>query len=309
MVQKAEEKTIWDKVGTIDYRYIYAFFLIIMVIPVISPIGIPVKIGPNAQNYYDAIMNLPKGSTILFHNWVDLSIWSDMGPVIIATFKILWTIPQEQDITIIMYQSYSDGFIKTHLLLNDPATCMPPQWRLDTYGETWVDMGYVPNYVSEMTLASFAADFMSIATVDYYGTPLMSMHAIQRVAAKGGDPNVLNMYDFDLFIWGSWGCTDPDVFVRQFWTAGNPAYHVPMLFMTIGNCVPNAMPYVGSDKPLISLIPGAGGAAELERIVGYKGDGTKMADITDLGGIGTLTFFILGNIAFFGKRFLEKKKE
>jgi len=313
MAQKTEEKSIWDKVGTIDYRIIYVSFLVLMIIPVLNPINIPVKVSPYGQAYYDKIMNLPTGSVILFHSWVDLSVWSDTGSILIATYRILWKIPQSQDITIIIYQSSSDGYVKTSQLLllpyTDQYSVKPPQWRLDTYGQTWVNLGYFPNYANEVALAGFAADFTVTGTKDYYGTSLSSIPAIQRVMARRDPTTKINMYDFDLFIWGSWGCTDPDVFVRQFWTAGSPAYHTPMLFMTIGNCVPNAMPYVGANKPLVSFIPGAGGAAELELLLGYKGDGSKMADITDLGGVGTVTFFILGNIAFFGKRFLEKKKE
>lgn len=78
---------------------------------------------------------------------------------------------------------------------------------------------------------------------------------------------------------------------------------------TIGNCVPNVVPYVGPDKPIRAFIPGAAGAAELEMITGLKGDGTKMADATDLGGVSTVILVVLGNIAYLGGRFLGKKKE
>jgi len=307
VAQKVEQKTIWDQLGMIDYRYIYAVFLVLLVIPVIQPVGIPMKIGPTTQIYYNTIMNLPKGSFILFHNWVSLDIWSDMGPIIIVTFKMLWSIPKDQDITIIMYQSTSDAAIKIHDLLK--AECKPPQWRLDTYGQTWVDLGYQLVYASELTMAATAANFKAVVTKDYYGTEIEKIPAIQRVMKKAAPYDVLNAYDFDLMIWGSWGCTDPDVYVRQWWTAGSPPYALPQLFMTIGNCVPNAMPYYGKDKPIRAFIPGAAGAAELELLTGFKGDGMKMADITDLGGIGTVTFFILGNLAFLGKKFLTKKEE
>lgn len=307
MVQKVEEKSIWDKLGTIDYRYIYVTFIILMLIPVLSPIGIPMKVGPTTQNYFAAVDNLPAGSAIFFHNWVSLDVWADTGCILIATFKLLWSIPQEKDITIIMYQSTSDGVLKVHDLLKD--VCKPPQWRLDTYGETWVDFGYQLVYYSELTMSATALDFTATIKQDYYNTPTMDIPAVQRVAARRGNPNVLNAYDFDLMIWGSWGCTDPDVFVRQWWGGGSPPYNLPQLVMTIGNCVPNVLPYVGPDRPVRAFIPGAAGAAEMELTLGYAGEGTKMADITDLGGIGTLIFLVLGNVAFFGKKFLEKKRE
>lgn len=306
MQQEAKQKDIWDKLGTIDYRYIYVTFIILMFIPILSPLGIPMKVGPTTQAYYNTINDLPKGAAILFHNWVSLDIWSDNGPVLIVTGKVLWRIPQDKDITIIMYQSSSDAAIKMKDLL--VADLKPPQWRLDTYGKTWVNFGYQLVYYSELTFGATAADMTSTCKADIYNTPTMNIEACKKVAAKAPPYDVLNAYDFDLFVFGSWGCTDPDVVVRQWWTGGAPPYRLPILFMTIGNCVPNAMPYYGPTNAIKAFIPGAAGAAELELLTGLKGEGTKMADITDLGGIGTLIFFAIGNVAFFGKRFFGKKE-
>lgn len=320
MAQEVEKKTIWDKVGGIDYRIIYVTFIILLVIPILSPIGIPMKVGAATKAYYDNIFDpslLPDGSFVLFHNWVSLSIWADMGPIIIVTFKMIWSLPPERDIKIISYQSDSDAYIKVHDLIGaDPASytwdpeaeVCPPEWRQDTYGESWVDMGYVPG-LTEAGYASMALDFTNMITRDYYETPIMDIPIIQEAAKVAAPTDVLNAYDFELFIWGSWGCTSPDTMARVWWTQGSPAYHLPQLFMTIGNCVPNAMPYYGTTNCIRAYIPGAAGAAELELLTGYLGEGTKMADICDLGGVGTLFFLILGNIAYFGKRFLEKKEE
>jgi len=303
--QKVEKKSIWDKIGNLDYRIIYVTFIVMLVIPVIQPLGIPMKIGPTTKDYYNAIMNLPAGSVILIEDFVSLSVWADTGPIMVATWKILWSIPEAKDITIIEYTAYSDGAIKMPDLM--AGELKPPQWRENTYGETWVNLGYISG-LTESGLAALAMDFKNMVLQDSKGTPIMDIPVIQEVAARGGDPNVLDAYDFDLFIWGSWTCTVPDTYVRQFWVTGNPAYALPMLFMTIGNCVPNAMPYYGADKPLKGFIPGAAGAAELELLSGFPGDGIKMADLNDLGGVATVFFLILGNLSYFGKRFLEKKE-
>lgn len=306
MAQKVEEKSIWDKIGTIDYRYVYITFIILLLIPILRPIGIPMKIGQVTIDYYNSIKNLPKGSIVLFENWVDLSVWADTGPIVVATFNCLWDIPQDKGIKIIMFQSSMDGTIKVPSLLK--KECKPPQWRLDTYGTTWVDLGYVGG-LTEAGLAALALDFKNMITVDSQGTPLMDIPIIKEVAARSEPKGVINAYDFDLYIWGSWTCTVPDTYVRQFWTAGSPAYKLPQLFMTIANCVPNAAPYYGSDKPFRGYIPGAAGAGELELLSGHPGEGVKMADLNDLGGVGSVIFLVLGNLAFFGKKFFEKKKE
>lgn len=307
------KKSIWDKIGLLDYRLIYALFIVLLSIPIFYPLGIPMKISEPVQSYYDAIVDLPPDSAVLVHSFVSLSVWADTGPILVATWKTLWDIAEEKNIQIIAYTSVSDGSLKMNDLLKDEL--LPPQWRIDSYGETWVDLGYIP-VVNEPVQASFAADFASVAPTDIHiydvgsewvGTPLYDIPVVQDVAARGGDPNKLEAYDFDLYIWGSWGCTSPDQWVRQFWTTGNPAYELPMVMMTIGNCVPNVMPYYGPDKPIVGYVPGSAGAAGLELLCGHLGEGIVMADIGDLAGVGTVIVLLLGNLSYFGKKFFEKE--
>lgn len=311
---KTTQQSIWDKIGNLDYRIIYATFIILLIIPVIQPLGIPMKVGAPVQDYYNAIVNLPPGSCILMHSFVDLSVWADTGPILIATWKLLWSIPQEKNIRIIAYTSLSDGAIKMDDLLK--TQIKPPQWRIDTYGTSWIDLGYI-SQPDEAMVSSFAGNVVAVAKVDnhiysigsaFKGKPLMEIQICKDVAARDGDPNLLNAADFDLNIWGSWGCTDPDIRVRQFYVAGSPPYAVPLLFMTIGNCVPNAVPYYGPDKPIVGYIPGSSGAAMLEKLLGYSGEGTIMADIGDLAGVATVFFLALGNLSYFGKKYFEKKE-
>lgn len=311
---KQTQKSIWDKLGGLDYRIIYATFIILMIIPVVSPLGIPMKVATPVQDYYNTIANLPPNSVILVHSFVDLSVWADTGPILIATWRMLWSIPQSKNISIIAYTSLSDGAVKMDDLLK--TLCIPPQWRIDTYGTTWMDMGYI-SLPDEAMVASFAGNMVAVKATDshiydigkaYKGKAIMDIPICKWVASRGGDPNVLNAADFDLNIWGSWGCTDPDIRVRQFWVAGNPAYELPLLFMTIGNCVPQTVPYYGADKPIKGYVPGSAGAAMLEKLIGMPGDGTIMADLSDLAGIATVFFLVLGNLSYFGKKYFEKKE-
>lgn len=139
MEQKTEEKTIWDKIGTIDYRYIYVFSLIMILIPIIQPIGIPMKVGSNAQTWHNTIVNIPAHSYILFNYYVDLSVWADMGPILVVTLNEVWMIPKERDVKIFFYSSTADGAVKIKDLL--ATVCKPPQWRTDSYGTTWSTWG------------------------------------------------------------------------------------------------------------------------------------------------------------------------
>ncbi|MBN1683141.1 hypothetical protein JW865_06280 [Candidatus Bathyarchaeota archaeon] len=310
-----KENSIWDKLGLIDYRIIYATFIILLATPVIYPLGLPMTVSQPVRSYYDAIVNLPPNSVILMHSFVDLSVWADTGPILIATWKIIWDIPQSKNISIIAYTSVNDGAIKMDDLLK--GELKPPQWRIDSYGYTWMDIGYI-SLPNEPMLAAFAADFTAVSRDDHHiydigsefaGSPLLDVPLAKWVASRRGDPNVLNAYDFDLYIYGSWGCTTPDMYVRQWWTTGSPSYELKALFMTIGNCIPNTVPYYGPNNAILGYVPGSAGAAALEILSGHLGKGAVMADMANLAGIGTVFFLVLGNLSYLGKKYFEKKEE
>jgi len=308
MAQKVEEKSIWEKLGTLDYRYIYATFIILCFIPLVLPISLPAKVSSITQDYYDTIMAVPDGGVIMSRQSVSLDVWIDTGSIFTNTLKILWSIPASRGITLIMVQGSTDALFKARDIEAKEAK-PPADW---VYGQNWVDLGYLPPLTTDAGIVSFLANFKNTATKDAYGTSVDTIPAYQKVAQRRADTTIANGYDIDLLIWFSWGCTDPDWYVRQYWTSGQPAYKIPQLFQTIGNCVPNCMPYLGKEKPIKAYVAGATGAAELEKLTGFKSidpPGTMVADSLNLAGIGTVTFFIIGNIAFFGQRFFSKKKE
>jgi len=286
-------------------RYIYAAFLLAILLLVINPVGLPIKISPVTQAYYDAITTVPKGAVILFESYVDLAVWNELGPVVVVTFKTVWSIPEESDVTIILYQNSTDGVSKVHELLK--GECKPSPWRQNSYGMTWVDLGLIKD-LDKNRMRLMASDFVTVVSTDYYGTSISSIPAIQKAAANAPPYDVLNAYDINLFIWGSWGSsTVIDSYVRLWWLAGSPPYKVPMLVMS--DCESGCFqPYYGPDKPLKSYLSGSSGAAELELLTGFKGEGIKATDIKAVVGIGTLVLVVLGNRSLLRKYLTSYKQ-
>lgn len=316
--QREEKKSFWDKLGSIDYRIVYTVFIVLLIIPVINPLNIPMKISPTTKAYYDNLMDpnfLPDGSVILVEQWVDPEVWDETSPIVKVTWKILWNIPKDRNITIITYTLSSDTADKMSELFQ--GELKPPQWRIDTYGETWVDFGYNPPpawdlcYMTENFGYRLAKDRHEYPIgQEYYGRYIMDIPVIQRVASRAPPTYVINAYDIDLFTWGSSVCSYLDSYIRMWWTGGSPAYHVPMLLMTIEKCTPNILPYYSNwIRPIRGFIAGIEGAAELELLSGFKGDALRRTDLKALGGVGILVLLIPGileNIVYFGKKLLKR---
>ena len=58
-------ENIFLKIGKIDRRWIFIIIAVVVVIPLIVPIGLPIRATDTSKSVYDALENLPKGSNIL----------------------------------------------------------------------------------------------------------------------------------------------------------------------------------------------------------------------------------------------------
>ncbi len=53
------------KIGSIDRRWIFIIIALVVVIPLLVPIGLPIRATDTSKSVYDALEALPKGSKVL----------------------------------------------------------------------------------------------------------------------------------------------------------------------------------------------------------------------------------------------------
>ena len=58
-------ENIFLKIGKIDRRWIFIIIAVVVVIPLIVPIGLPIRATDTSKSVYDALEKLPKGSNVL----------------------------------------------------------------------------------------------------------------------------------------------------------------------------------------------------------------------------------------------------
>jgi hypothetical protein len=69
---------------------------------------------------------------------------------------------------------------------------------------------------------------------------------------------------------------------------------------TTGVTAPEMYPYYQS-KQLLGLLEGLKGAAEYEKLLGYKGSATKGMDAQSTGHWMMVVFIVLGNVLYFAR--------
>lgn len=53
MRERVQQETLWYRLGRIDYRYIYAVFIVALLLLTVTPIGFPVKVGELVQGFWN----------------------------------------------------------------------------------------------------------------------------------------------------------------------------------------------------------------------------------------------------------------
>lgn len=276
----AEGETIWDKLENIDRRVLYLLIWIVVLYPLISPIGLPVSVSPSTVEYYEAIENLHEGSMVLVSFDFGLSAIGELYPIAVATLHHLFTRPVKFAIIAI----WNEGPIVAKMILDE---LKPEETYNKKYGEDWIFLGWAPG--GEQAMAALGRDIWRTLPADYIYKKPVSEYPIMQ--------NLKSAEDVDLLISFETGTPGADEWVRQWWEP----YKVPLLVACIGVMAPTVAPYVQAGQCL-GLLPGLRAGAEYEKLIGRRGLATASADAISTSHMLVLLFVIIGNIGYFAKR-------
>lgn len=279
-----KEKTLWDKLMDIPQWGVGIAVFIFLIIPILHPLGLPVPVGAPARDYITWLQKIPPGSNVLFFQEMSGSGWDEIKGGFTATLKYLWS----KKINVVLVAVYADAAPTT---LWGMEYANPKRFGVK-YGEDYVFLGYIPG--DEVMVAAMRDSISKAVSVDYLGTPLAKIPLMQKVDSYK---------DFSYIIVSFSTGTAMDKYVRQ-WYATHP--EIPQLWMTASGNEMSTVSYwvAGMAKGYLS---GPTGCAALEAFIGEPGLAAKITDMKNLASIPTLVLVAIGNIAYFGKKFLGKR--
>jgi hypothetical protein len=259
------------------YQIIWALCLVGMFIPLVSPLGLPVKVSEPVKDYYNSIVDLPEGSVIAVSFGASASLLDEQEAQFLATWKTIF----ETGHKVILYCTREDSPI---IIKNELKVVVPESYGY-TYGEDYVILPFSP--LGEAGEAAFAQDIRSIYSTDINETPLDNLPLMQDINDESG---------IDLLIFQYTACTSVEWVVRQ-WVV---PYNKPVLGTTLGCCGPMAAPYYPTQVQ--GFLSGSGAGTELEVISGNPGPGAAMSDAKNLGILPFLAAILWMNVKpFIGK--------
>lgn len=271
--------SIFDKFENLDRRWVYLLSWIFVLFPLIYPLGLPVPINKESQQWFKAISDIPDGSTVVFAPMYGTSGMPELFPMTLATMHQLWS----RDIKVIVVSFWAEGpLVFTQLLAQ-----MDPTSYGKVYGEDWINLGYIPG--SEPAMRAFGDDMAKAVAKDYIQGKNLSEFPIMQTVNSAND--------IDLIISIETGTPGLTEWLRQW----NEPYKTPIVVGCIGVSAPGMAPFLQSGQ-LSALLPGLTSSAEYELLLNRKGLAIAGVDAVSMSHILVVALVVLGNIAYFVNR-------
>lgn len=270
----SEEGGIWKTFAEYDRRYVYLVLFLVVVTPLLSPIGMPITVSPDTRQYYEAVSEYGEGDIVFFTLNTEFSGYNEIQPGIIATMRI-----------------FIENHCKIVIAVGHPEATGIPELVFKSlereleengyeYGEDYVILGYImPN---EASVAALAQDFQGTVSQDWLGRPIAGTFL----------DDVHTWEDIDLIADFTTGLATTYL-LNHFAERGTH-----MVVNCIGVMIPSQKNYVDTGK-YQGILQSMRGGAELEYLTGHPGPGLTAMDAFTFGHYMLIGFIIIGNLGYF----------
>jgi hypothetical protein len=275
--------SFFEKLLKIDRKIIFVVMAILVLLPLLKPLGLGVSSGPRARAVFDAVESIPPGKTLLISVDFDPASMPELYPMLVALMRHAFA----RNVKVLLCGLWITGAG----LADRAVTEIPPEFG-KKYGEDVVYLGWKAGV--DAVILGMGENIKNVFPVDYYGHPLDSLPMMQEVTRLRDIPFMVAI------------------------SAGTPGFSDWLLYaqsrygMRVGAGVTavsaaDAYPYLQSGQ-LTGLLAGMKGAAEYEVLVQKNGyskaymPAVAAMDSQSLAHIVIMVLVIIGNVAFFATR-------
>jgi len=277
MVSESEtEGGILRFLATIDIRIVYFLLFVVVVGPLLYPIGMPISVSPDTVEFHDVIAEMGPDDIVLLHLGTEFSGWNELSAGSTASMRMLI----EQGAKVAIISAHPEAISISPLLYNSLSDVMDANDY--KYMEDTIDLGYM--HPNEAAVASTASDFHGTVRTDYLGASIEGTFLDDINTAE----------DWSLIVDIQTGVQSAAMLNHY-----RVSYGAPIAKHCIGVSVPGAKADLDAEL-LVGVLPSLRGGAELETLIGAKGPGVAAMDAFSIAHYMLLIFVVLGNIGYFG---------
>ncbi len=270
----------FDKMLTIDRRWIFLAVGVAIIIPFFFYIGLPIKVTSEVKALHDSVERLKPGDVVFFAPEYDPGTIPELQPMCHAFLRQCFS----KKIKILAVCLFQLGPAQAE----QDVTLIAREFNLQ-YGVDYVYLGYKP--YPETVILNMGEDFRKSFPKDYYGNLVDTLPMMR---------NLKNYSDTKMIV--SINATSgADYWIRS----ARGRYNIPLGLGVTAVMATDYYTYLQSGQ-LFALVGGMKGAAEMEQLVGLEGKkynrATARMDIQNFAHLVIIFFVILGNVAYFATR-------
>lgn len=266
-------KNFLEKMLKIDRRLIFLALTVLLVFPIVRPLGLPNKnLGNEVKALYEKMESLPPGSFLMMSLDYDPATRPELHPQAVAVIRHAFR--RDMRVMILTLNAGATGLID-EIAERIPKDLAPTK----KYGTDYVILPYQPNPAAIMT--QMGMDLYQIYDKDRDGADLRSMPVMKGIR---------NVKDMQL------GMCITGTAMLDYWIAYTAdKFKMPFVGGTTAVSQMGYAPYLQTGQ-LKGLLGGMKGAADYETLTGAKEKGTSGIDALSLAHIMVIALILMANV-------------
>jgi hypothetical protein len=267
--------TFSERMLKIDRRIIFLVIGLCTLLPLLYPVGLPIRISPEVRSVYDYIEALPEQSVFLLSIDFDPASKPELHPQAIALLHHAF----RKNLRVVAMTLWVSGTGMADQLLKQVASDMGK-----VSGNDYVFLGWSPG--GSAVIINMGQDLYTAFPSDYGGRP-----------TKGLLEGVSNLKDVTYAI--SLGAGNPGV--EAWYVYGKDKYKFELGGGCTGVMAPGLYPLLRSGQ-INGLIGGLRGAAEYESLIGQNGRAVAGMDAQSATHLAIIVLVAICNLFYFSLR-------
>ena len=269
--------TFSEKMLKIDRRIIFMMIGLCTLLPLLYPVGLPIKTSSEVRGVYDHIESLPEGSVFLLSIDFDPASKPELYPQAIALLRHAF----KKNLHVITMTLWVSGTGMADQLVTQVAKEMGKE-----NGRDYTFLGWSPG--GQAVIINMGQDLYSAYPSDYRGKPTKELPILEGVRS---------LKDVGYMV--SLGAGRPGV--EEWYVFGKDKYKFEMGGGCTGVMAPGLYPLLRSGQ-INGLIGGLRGAAEYENLIGQKGKAVAGMDAQSATHLAIIALVIMCNLFYFSLR-------
>ena len=275
--------TFSERMLKIDRRIIFVVIGVCTLLPLLYPVGLPIKISPEVRGVYDYMEALPERSVFLLSIDFDPASKPELHPQAIALLRHAF----RKNLRVVAMTLWVSGTGMADQLLTQVAHEMGKE-----KGKDYVFLGWSPGGTA--VIINMGQDLYTSFPSDYSGNPTKGQPVLDGVQS---------LKDVNYAI--SLAAGNPGV--EAWYVFGKDKYKFELGGGCTGVIAPGLYPLLRSGQ-INGLIGGLRGAAEYESLIGQKGRAVAGMDAQSATHVAIIVLVIICNLFYFSQRQANKQR-